>query len=130
MGKTTKKVSAPVAGEAAAVDAPKSDSRVSLLSRLTADTARWQKAVAILFFIAVWALLGFCESSLLRRVESLSLFVFDTTFYNTIISVPAGGGPACLKHPARLLDILPEDARLLVYGAVGDNSLVVGNVGV
>ena len=90
MGKTTKKVSAPVAGEAAAVDAPKSDSRVSLLSRLTADTARWQKAVAILFFIAVWALLGFCESSLLRRVESLSLFVFDTTFYNSILSVPAG----------------------------------------
>ena len=90
MGKTTKKVSAPVAGEAAAADALKSDSRVSLLSRLTADTARWQKAVAILFFIAVWALLGFCESSLLARVESLSLFVFDTTFYDSILSVPAG----------------------------------------
>lgn len=90
MGKTTKKVSAPVAGEASAADALKSDSRVSLLSRLTADTARWQKAVAILFFIAVWALLGFCESSLLARVESLSLFVFDTTFYDSILSVPVG----------------------------------------
>lgn len=89
MNKTTRKGSSHAAGNAVRVDAPKKE-KPSLLSRLFASSARWQPAVAILFFVAVWALLGFYESALLRRTESLSLFVFDTTFYNSVLSVPAG----------------------------------------
>lgn len=88
--KTTKKVSAPAAGGASAADTPKKGPKTSLFSRLFADDARWQPAVAVLFFVAVWGLLGFYESALLRRTESLSLFLFDTTFFDSMLSVPAG----------------------------------------
>ncbi len=85
--KTTKKVSSHVAD--AATDTS-NKGKVSSFARFFADDAKWQPAVAVLFFVAVWVLLGFYESALLRRTESLSLFVFDTTFYNSILSVPAG----------------------------------------
>lgn len=85
--KTTKKVSSHVAD--AATDTS-NKGKVSSFARFFADDAKWQPAVAVLFFVAIWVLLGFYESALLRRTESLSLFVFDTTFYNSILSVPAG----------------------------------------
>ncbi len=85
--KTTKKVSSHVVD--AATDTS-NKGKVSSFARFFADDAKWQPAVAVLFFVAIWVLLGFYESALLRRTESLSLFVFDTTFYNSILSVPAG----------------------------------------
>ena len=85
--KTTKKVSSHVAD--AAMDASKKG-KASLFARFFADDSKWQPAVAVLLFLVIWALLGFYESALLRRTESLSLFVFDATFYNSMLSVPAG----------------------------------------
>lgn len=85
--KTTKKVSSHVAD--AATDTS-NKGKASLFARFFADDAKWQPAVAVLFFVAVWTLLGFYESALLRRTESMSLFLFDTTFYNALLSVPAG----------------------------------------
>ena len=87
MNKTTKKVSSHVAD--AATDTS-NKGRASLFARFFADNSKWQPAVAVLLFLVLWALLGFYESALLRRTESLSLFLFDTTFYNSILSVPAG----------------------------------------
>lgn len=85
--KTTKKVSSHVAD--AAMDASKKG-KASLFARFFADDSKWQPAIAVLLFLVIWALLGFYESALLRRTESLSLFVFDATFYNSMLSVPAG----------------------------------------
>ena len=42
------------------------------------------------FFIVLWALLAFYESALLKRTESFSLFLFDGTYFDTMMSVPAG----------------------------------------
>ena len=36
-----------------------------------------QKIVVALLFVALWAVLAFYEGALLRRVDSLSLFLFD-----------------------------------------------------
>ncbi len=43
-----------------------------------------------LFFVAVWCLLSFYESSLLQRIEAQSLFLFDDTFFDATMNVPAG----------------------------------------
>lgn len=89
MNKTTKKVSAAnVQGTAA--DTSKKGFKESLISRMTAGTVKWQSAVALLFFVVIWALLAFYESALLQRTESLSLFLFDWTFFDSMLSAPAG----------------------------------------
>ena len=45
---------------------------------------------AILFFIAVWAILAFHEQGLLFRVSELSLFLDDDLYYKEMMSAPAG----------------------------------------
>ena len=45
---------------------------------------------AVLFFVAVWALLVFCEPALLFRVNELSVFLYDNLFYEELMSLPAG----------------------------------------
>ena len=45
---------------------------------------------AVLFFVAVWALLVFCEPALLFRVNELSVFLYDNLFYEEMMAVPAG----------------------------------------
>ncbi|MBQ2127299.1 MAG: hypothetical protein II198_06525 [Bacteroidaceae bacterium] len=45
---------------------------------------------AVFFFVAVWALLAFCESALLFRVNELSVFLYDDLFYEEMMSLPAG----------------------------------------
>ena len=45
---------------------------------------------AILFFVAVWALLAFRESALLFRVNELSVFLYDDLFYEELMAMPAG----------------------------------------
>ncbi len=66
---------------------------------LSSKTTAWLKALpgyllghlpAIIFFIAVWALLAFYEPALLFRVNELSVFLYDDMFYNEMVSVPAG----------------------------------------
>ena len=47
-------------------------------------------AVPILFFVVVWGLLSFYEPAFLRRVEELSVFIFDDVYFNEMVSVPAG----------------------------------------
>lgn len=49
-----------------------------------------QKFAVPLFFIVLWAVLAFYESALLRRTESMSLFLFDRTFFEGMLTVPAG----------------------------------------
>ena len=89
MNKTTKKVSAAnVQGTAA--DTSKKGFKESLISRMTAGTVKWQSVVALLFFVVIWALLAFYESALLQRTESLSLFLFDWTFFDSMLAAPAG----------------------------------------
>ena len=46
--------------------------------------------VPAVFFVAVWALLAFYESSTLYRLEQQSLFLFDDLFFKDMVSVPAG----------------------------------------
>lgn len=53
-------------------------------------SAMLQRVIAIIFFVAVWAALAFGESALLQRTESMSLFLFDTLYFETMLSVPAG----------------------------------------
>ena len=89
MNKTTRKVSAAnVQGTAA--DTSKKGSKESLISRMTAGTLKWQPAVALLFFVLIWVLLAFYESALLQRTESMSLFLFDGTFFAPMSATPAG----------------------------------------
>lgn len=66
---------------------------------LSSKTNAWLKALpgyllghlpAIIFFVAVWALLAFYEPALLFRVNELSVFLYDDMFYNEMVSVPAG----------------------------------------
>ncbi len=45
---------------------------------------------AVLFFVAVWALLAFCEPALLFRVNELSVFLYDNLFYEEMMAMPAG----------------------------------------
>ena len=45
---------------------------------------------AVLFFVAVWALLVFCEPALLFRVNELSVFLYDNLFYEELMAMPAG----------------------------------------
>ena len=45
---------------------------------------------AVLFFVTVWALLAFCESALLFRVNELSVFLYDNLFYEELMTMPAG----------------------------------------
>lgn len=49
-----------------------------------------QKFAVPLFFIALWAVLAFYESALLKRSASMSLFLFDSTFFEGMLAVPAG----------------------------------------
>ena len=49
-----------------------------------------QKIVVALLFVALWAVLAFYEGALLRRVDSLSLFLFDDLYFYEMTSVPAG----------------------------------------
>lgn len=49
-----------------------------------------QYAVVALFFVSVWAVLAFYESDLLQRTESLSLFLFDSGYFENMVSQPAG----------------------------------------
>ena len=86
MSKTTKKVSVSTV-QGTAADASKGGVKPSILSRFA---AQWQQTVAAILFVVLWAFLAFYESALLQRTESLSLFVYDTTFLNSILLVPAG----------------------------------------
>lgn len=45
---------------------------------------------AIMFFIAVWAILAFYEEGLLFRVSELSIFLDDDLYYKEMMSAPAG----------------------------------------
>ena len=45
---------------------------------------------AVLFFVAVWALLAFCEPALLFRVNELSVFLYDNLFFEEMMTMPAG----------------------------------------
>lgn len=79
MNKTTRK--SPAAQKEGGVSAP---------SFLTVVLPKAQKFIVPCFFIALWALLAFYESALLKRTESFSLFLFDGTYFDTMMSVPAG----------------------------------------
>ena len=59
-------------------------------SHLVGILSQMQKFVVPVFFVALWAVLAFCESALLQRTESFSLFLFDGTYFNNMMSVPAG----------------------------------------
>lgn len=57
----------------------------------------WEKSISLiqyvlvpLFFFTLWAVLAFYESALLERTESLSLFLFDSIYFENMLSVPAG----------------------------------------
>ena len=63
---------------------------VSASSFLTVALPKAQKYIVPCFFIVLWALLAFYESALLKRTESFSLFLFDGTYFDTMMSVPAG----------------------------------------
>ncbi len=54
------------------------------------DYAGRAKYQVVIFAIVAWALLAFYESDLLRRIDEQSLFVFDETFFNGMMKVPAG----------------------------------------
>lgn len=54
------------------------------------DYAKRSKLMVAVFAIVVWGLLAFYEPALLKRIEELSLFVFDETFWNSSMNVPAG----------------------------------------
>ena len=45
---------------------------------------------AVLFFVAVWALLAFGEQALLFRVNELSVFLYDNLFFEEMMAMPAG----------------------------------------
>ncbi len=54
------------------------------------DMAKINKIVLAIFAIATWGLLAFYESALLQRVDAQSLFLFDETFFERSMRVPAG----------------------------------------
>ena len=79
MNKTTKKgYAAHMGGEATG------------FSRFASLFTKVQKYIVPCFFLVLWALLAFYESALLKRTESFSLFLFDGTFFDTAVTVPAG----------------------------------------
>ena len=49
-----------------------------------------QTVAVALFFVVVWAVLAFYESALLERTESMSLFLFDSVYFDNMVSAPAG----------------------------------------
>ena len=64
---------------------------------LDAISSFWEKSTSLiqyvlvaLFFFTLWAVLAFYESALLERTESLSLFLFDSVYFENMLSVPAG----------------------------------------
>ena len=79
MNKTTRKAQAVKTGGDA-----------SILSRLASALPKAQKFIVPCFFVVLWALLAFYESALLKRTEAFSLFLFDGTYFDSMLSVPAG----------------------------------------
>ena len=80
MNKTTKKHK----------PAPSQTGTREALSWATRVQPLLQRYLVPLFFIVLWAVLAFYESALLRRTESMSLFLFDRTFFEGMLTVPAG----------------------------------------
>lgn len=68
----------------------RTDGGASILSRLASALPKAQKFIVPCFFVVLWALLAFYESALLKRTESFSLFLFDGTYFDSMLSVPAG----------------------------------------
>lgn len=62
----------------------------SFLQRMMNSMPLVQKVLVALFFVSVWAVLAFYESALLQRTESLSLFLYDSAFFENMTAVPAG----------------------------------------
>lgn len=48
------------------------------------------KALPLIFFIGVWAVLSTYESAQLFRINELSVFLFDDLFFEKMMTVPAG----------------------------------------
>lgn len=59
-------------------------------SHLVGILSQMQKFVVPVFFVALWAVLAFYESALLQRTESFSLFLFDATYFDNMMLLPAG----------------------------------------
>lgn len=49
-----------------------------------------QTIIIVLLFLVLYGVLAFYESALLRRIDSLSLFLFDDLYFEEMTSVPAG----------------------------------------
>lgn len=62
----------------------------SLPGRLAGAMPLVQKYAVPLFFAILWAVLAFYEHALLKRTASMSLFLYDSTFFEGMMAVPAG----------------------------------------
>lgn len=62
---------------------------VSFFSRVKACLGI-QGILVALFFVLLWGVLAFYESALLRRIDNLSLFLYDDLYFEGMTSVPAG----------------------------------------
>lgn len=83
MDKTTKNNRGTAPKQESATVSRKDSHLVGILSQM-------QKFVVPVFFVALWAVLAFYESALLQRTESFSLFLFDATYFDNMMSLPAG----------------------------------------
>ncbi len=85
MNKTNKKkAEAPISGKAVG------ESRIVALKRLLLSLSESSGIISLLFFPLLWLALVIFEPALLQRVEELSVFLFDETYFNEMMSVPAG----------------------------------------
>ena len=76
-------------GNKTAEEVKDSSKRVSFFSRVKARLGI-QGILVALFFVLLWGVLVFYESALLRRIDNLSLFLYDDLYFEGMTSVPAG----------------------------------------